>query len=257
MIEQIVSLLQLPESCLVRKKITKAFFKRNFELTGAERALLDDFTIVLGVEWIASISPANSNIPGYSAEGATFEELPLIALQSSDEAYEANRLKLADFIQKFIPYHVVVIIYCNQQVMFNTCYKRINQNDANKRTTDKKFSTQTLSLNAENENEKAFYAGLAYSNLDKTNLKTVYDSYTQQIVGLQTAGIKGGFSARSAERTKQDVEYLEQINLIEKEIVQLQIKAKKESQMNRRVELNTQIQAKKKEIDRLKTLIID
>jgi hypothetical protein len=60
---------------------------------------------------------------------------------------------------------------------------------------------------------------------------------------------------RPNDRTKQDVEYLAQIESMETEIVKLQSQAKKETQMNKRVELNTKIQQHKQEIEHIKTLI--
>jgi hypothetical protein len=49
------TILQIPERCMVHKKITKAFFKRNFDLISGEKTLLDN---LIAIDWLASISPA-------------------------------------------------------------------------------------------------------------------------------------------------------------------------------------------------------
>lgn len=255
MIERFISILQLPEKCLVKKKITKAFFKRNFELTSSEKTILDDFSTVAGIDWIASISPVNANIPAFTESDSTCEELQVIALQTSNDQYERNKIKLADLIQKFVPYHILLIIYCEDLFMFNLCLKRINLTDPNKRVMDKSFYTENISYVSEENKIEAFFNGLSFASLDKTNLQTVYDSYIQQVIALKTVEIKGQYTPRTNERTKQDVQHLEEIGAIEKELGLLQNLAKKETQMNRRIELNTQIQQKRKAIELLKQLI--
>lgn len=255
MTERFISILQLPEKCLVKKKITKAFFKRNFELTTSEKTLLEDFSTVTGIDWIASISPVNANIPAFVDADSTYEELQVIALQTSNEQYERNKIKLADLIQKFVPYHVLLIVYCEDSFMLNLCLKRINLIDPNKRVVDKSFYTESISFLSQESKMEAFFKGMNFASLDKTNLKIVYDSYIQQVIALKTAEIKGEYTPRTSERTKQDVQYLEEIGAIEKELLQLQSQAKKETQMNRRIKLNAEIQQKRKAIEQLKELI--
>ena len=70
--EALNTILQIPERCLVNKKITKAFFKRNFDLTSSEKALLDDFNAISTIDWFASVSPSNSNINPYNQDQALY-----------------------------------------------------------------------------------------------------------------------------------------------------------------------------------------
>ena len=83
----------------------------------------------------------------------------------------------------------------------------------------------------------------------------MYDSYIQCFVGLNTAPIIGTFETRPAERTKEDVELLERISQLEKEITTLSNTSQKETQLNKRIELNTQLQHKRKQIEQLKNTI--
>jgi len=96
---------------------------------------------------------------------------------------------------------------------------------------------------------------LSFIELDKTNLKTLYNGYIQQIVALNAADVRGEFAPKPAERTQQDVVYLEKIAQLEKEIVTLTNLATKETQMNLRVEYNLKIRQKRKQIEEIKKLI--
>lgn len=251
----ILEILQLPESCLVERKITKVFFKQNFELTISERLMLEDSSIVVGINWLASISPKNSNIPAIINPDSTFEEIQVIAIQTTNQNFDKYKNKLAEIIQKYIPYHILLIVYCDNKLIFNACTKRINTNDSKKRVMDLMLFTKVVTNQEPTSETSAFLNSLKFINLDKQNLKVLYDSYIQKLVALQTSEITGGFAPRTSERTMQDVERMEQINLLKNEIVQLHNKAKKESQLNKRVELNTLIHLKKEQIKMNKNLI--
>jgi hypothetical protein len=249
------TILQIPERCLVNKKITKAFFKRNFELTSAEKALLDDFNAISAIDWLASVSPSESNINSYKDEQYLFEEVQVIIVHTSDSDFQKNHQRIADLIQKYIPYPILLCVRQNGIFILNACDKRINQNDSSRRTIEKKYNTEPIEQQTPTETQQNFLNSLAFSKLDKTNLKTFYDSYIQRMIALQAAELSGLFIPRAKDRTKSDMEKLEKIETLQKEILVLKNQAKKESQLSQRIALNTQIQEKRKLIVQLKALI--
>lgn len=255
MINQIIHILQLPEKCLVNRKITKAFFKRNFEMTSAERNLLEDSNAIISIDWVASISHANANVPEWQDAESTFEEIEVIAVTTNTENLNKQSAKIIDLIQKYIPYHLLLVVTDRSKSVWNVTYKQINQNDNDKRTIDRKFTSGLIDLESDNAVHRAFINSLKFRELTSTNLKALYDSYVQCFVGLNTALIIGAFKTRSTERTKADVELLERISQLEKEIATLSNSAQKETQLNKRIELNTQLQYKRKQIEQLKHTI--
>jgi hypothetical protein len=250
------TILQLPQRCLLNKKITKAFFKRNFELTSKEKTLLDDASVITSMDWLASISPASANINLYSDEDFLYEEVQVIIVNSEATNFEKSYFNITDLIQKYIPYPILLIVQTENHFIINTCDKKINRNDNSLRTIDKRYTTELMNEAALTEQQQSFLNSLSFAALDKTNLKTFYDSYTQRIVGLQTAMIKGSFIPRTQSRTANDMENLERIETLEKEIATLQNQAKKETQLSQRIALNTELQQKRKQIEQLKELII-
>ena len=255
MLEQLIEILQLPEKCIVNSKLTKAFFKRNFELTGTERKQLDEPSVVIQMDLLASIKTSNSNIQNYSDEQMQFVEIVVIAAQTSETGFEKNKQKIADFIQKYIPYPILLCMYCDISFVFNTCDKRINRNEANKRTVEKSYFTETISRTNTGEKQNAFLNSLAFTEMDKQNLKTLFDSYTSRIIALQAAQLIDNFTIRKNERSKEEVQHLENISRLELEIGSLVVKGKKETQLNVQVDLNTLVQKKKAEIKHLKKLL--
>lgn len=249
------TILQIPERSLVNKKITKAFFKRNFDLTITEKALLDDAAIFQSIEWLACISPSNSNINAYKDEHSIFEEVQIIAVHTSDVDFEKNQQRITDLVQKYIPYPILLCIISSQLIVINACDKKINQNDSAKRAVEKKYSSDAIQLHHPTEQHKGFLQSLAFDELDKTSLKTCYESYIRQIIALQAATVTGVFTVGTRESTQRRVELLEKIDSLQKEIQLLQNQAINESQLNKRVVLNTRLQEKRKEAAQLIALI--
>jgi hypothetical protein len=253
--ERINEILQIPDRCLLERKIHKTFFKKNFELTLSERNLLDDFSIVVGIDWIASISPASANISRYADERYIYEEVQIIAVQTNENGFERNVPKIADLVQKYIPYPIVLCIYYDTVAVFQTCNKRINQNDLTRRTIEEQYFSVPINLTATTTEQTAFLNSIAYARLDKTNLKTYYEAYIQCIVALQTTAYTGHFVPRNKEQTAANLQTLQTLQNLQNEIVTLHNTAKKETQLSARVALNLQIQQLRTQIEQLKTLL--
>ena len=115
MLTQLKEILGLPESCIVNSKLTKAFFKRNFELTMIERKLLEDSSVVITMDLLASIKTANCNIQSFIDEQMQFVEILVIAVQTSEPDFDKNKQKIAELIQKYIPYPILICIYSENQ----------------------------------------------------------------------------------------------------------------------------------------------
>ena len=254
--EQLNDILQIPERCLLNRPLHKTFFKRNFELTISDNKLLNDFSIIASINWIASISPASANIGKYDEAQYLYEEVQLISVQTNKDGFEKNVPRITELVQKYIPYPIVLCIYYDDMLVINTCDKRINQNDNTRRTIEQRYFTEPINLGEADIRQAAFLKSLSYTHMNKTNLKNYYDSYSQCITALHIATYSGAYSPRSKERTDADVQTLQKMQTLQNEITILQNVAKKETQLNQQVAINLQVQEKRKEIQQLKTLII-
>ena len=255
MLPQIFDILQLPPRCILDRKLPKTFFKRNFELTTSEQKVLDDPSIVAGIHWLASISPFNANITRFEDGQYLYEEVQIMAVQTATTDFEKNVPKIAGLVQKYIPYQILLWVYHNDEVVINTAEKRINQNDNTLRTIELQHFTLAISLNGSNKEQQDFLSSIAFAQLDKTNLKTYYNGYTQRIVSLKAASFSGIYTPRNRERTDKDLLAIQRIETLQAEITTLQNLAKKETQLSQQVAINLQVQEKRKQIQQLKTLI--
>jgi len=245
--------LHLPNSCWVNQKLPKTFFKRNFDLTLSERKLLDDFSIIQQMEIVASVNAETANIPAYADDTITFEEINIIAIQTTNEQFDRQKHKIIELVQKHLPRQLVVMVYDNQQMVLNVAEKRINLNDTDKRVVEKLYTTVNLQLPINELKNQAFIESLAFEKANKLNLQNYYHHFIQCCIGLQTAQINGTFVARPYQRSKEDALLLEEIETLKETIVTLENQAKKETQVADMLQLNTRIQELRKKIENNQT----
>jgi hypothetical protein len=255
MMERLNDILQIPERCLLNRKLPKTFFKKNFDLTATEKRMLDDVNTVVGIEWLAVVNPANANVNSYEEGHFVYEEIQVMSLQTSAKDFDKNVPRLAELVQKHIPYHMLLCIYHGDTLVLNACDKRINQNDNTRRTIEQRYFSEQIDLTAPKDTQVSFMDSLAFGRLDKINLKTYYDGYSQSITALQAAAYVGAYVPRTRERSDVDLQTLQRMQTLQNEIATLQAQSKKAMQLNEQVAINLQVQERRKQIEHLKTLI--
>ena len=244
------SILNIPERNVLDKRLTKAFFLKNFDLSASEKKLLNNS--IQQMKWLASIKPITANIPAVINDEYKYEEIQVMVCTITDNTIDALAEKCMQLFQKYIPYQMLVIVEDSNEFKINACDKRINKSETSKRTIERYFTTNTLSKLYKNDLSDAFYKALDFGDLDKTNLELLYENYIRAIVQFQAASITGIYQKRTIARTKEDMEHLEGIEHLEGDIISLTIQIKKLSQLNEKVQLNIAIQKKRKEIQSLK-----
>lgn len=243
-------IFKFPERCILNKRLTKAFFLKNFVLTAAEKKLLN--STIQSMEWLASIKTSNANISAVINDEYVYEEIQVMICTLPNNQLEIHGKKCIELFQKYIPYQLIVIVEDEHDFIINTCDKKVNQNDKNKRTIENTFSTSILSKLYKDELTASFFNLLAFQHIDKTNMQTTYKNYIQAVVQFQAASITGKYSKRTQKRTEEDMLNILAIEDIEKEISSFTKKIKKETQLNKKVELNMSIQKKRQKIEEIK-----
>jgi hypothetical protein len=204
------------------------------------------------MDWMASIKPSNSNIPEYKDENYVFEEVQFMICTLNENTLSANSDKCISLFQKYIPYQIVLIVEDDHGFVMNTCVKRINLNDKSKRTIERQISTPVISKLYKNEVTSSFLDSLDFIAQDKISLQRLYKGYVNSIIQLQSSLVTGSFNKRTGTRTEEDLNLIESMNTIEKEVIRLTNQLKKETQMSSKVSLNMEIQKQRNEIENIK-----
>lgn len=247
------NILKIPERCVLDKRLTKAFFLKNFELSSAEKKLVNNG--ITSMSWLASIKPATANIPAVVNSDYKYEEIQIMICALEDNSLEFLSEKCFSLFQKYIPYQMLIIVEDINNFKINVCDKRINRNDVTKRTIERNFNTEMLSKLYKNDLSDSLFKALDFGALDKTNLELLYKSYIQAVVQFQAASITGKYIKRSNAHTAEDMLNLEKIENLERDIISLKSQIKKESQLNKKIQLNILIKKNRDRIDHLKQLL--
>ena len=228
-------IFKFPKATIIDKKMPKTVFTKHFQLSASEKKLL---LLINSINVVATIKPSNSNINGKNTSEYDYPEIHLMKCVLPPNSLKDNFERSATLIQKHLPLQIVLIIEDNNEFVINVCDKRINQVDKNKRTIEKQYTTEVLSKLYKNEVTSGFFKSLSFSELEKTDMQTTYNSYIKAIVNLKTANIIGSFKVRTKARTAEDMKLLALIEGKEKEIVSLKSKMKKEKQFNNKMNIN-------------------
>jgi len=211
-------MLGFPASTEFNKKIPKQKFYDNLDISPAlRRVFVDQIRLVY---WRNKLAASTLNI----ATGEAVTEIEVFEVRLNDPQLDEAVLKQID---KEIPYHILFVLTCNGKAQAWIGYKEAAASGSNAFRVSRYYHTDWMP-----EDE-------LHLHIDGLNMDAVYESLVRQIAGdkLQTD---------SGESLKESVERDEKKKQLEKQISTLENKMKKEKQLNRRMEMNTELKKIKK-----------
>lgn len=219
--------LNIPDSCFIGNTIYKKLFYENADLSTNDKSLFTD--TINKVTWLYCLKPETINISAYKDEVREYPEVEVIEVLLHKD-YKLKRI--AEIIMRTIPYPMVLIFRLEGKVKFYVAHQRTNQSDSSKNTIEEFISTDWL------ESDSALFDKLDIKQMRFTNFYALYSDIvdTISIYNLSTI-IPTDDNITGAEAR----ELSAQIEDIEQEITSLRAKLKKETQFNRKMELNIEI----------------
>lgn len=217
-------MLGFPASTEFNKKIPKQKFYDNLDISPAlRRVFVDQIRLVY---WRNKLAASTLNI----ATGEAVTEIEVFEVRLNDPQLDEAVLKQID---KEIPYHILFVLTCDGKAQAWIGYKEAAASGSNAFKVSRYYHTDWMP-----ENE-------LHLGIDGLNMDAVYESLVRQIAGekLQTD---------SGESLKESVERDEKKKQLEKRISVLENKMKKEKQLNRRMEMNSELKKLRKEMEKTK-----
>ncbi len=217
-------MLGLPKATEFNRRIPKAKFYENINITTSLKKLFVDQ--VKNIYWRNKIASTTTNLreEKYVTEIEVFE----INLNSTQVDIE-----LLKFIDNIIPYHILYILAYNSKYQAWIGYKESTDIEKTISKVDRYYHTNWLE-----ETELIV-------KLEGLNLDDVYENLVRQIAGNQLQ------SDNSSESLKQSVERDKEIETLQKQINILQNKIRKEKQLNKQIEMNTELKKLRSELEKI------
>lgn len=217
-------MLGLPKTTEFNKRIPKQKFYENINITPTLRRFFVDQIKV--IYWRNKIAPSTMNLEA----GNNVTEIEVFEVKLNSTPLDISVLRQID---KEIPYHIVFLLEYEGKYQAWTAYKEKAGSGSNAFKVDTYYHTDWLP-----ENELVL-------KLEGLNMDAVYENYVRQIAGDALRAASDG----EPESLKESVERDKRIQQLQKQIDALQAKVRKEKQLNRQIELNSELKKLKKELE--------
>lgn len=207
-------MLGLPKATEFNRRIPKAKFYENITITTSLKRLFVDQ--IKNIYWRNKIASTTTNL----TEGKYVTEIEVFEINLNSTQVDIELLK---FIDSIIPYHIVYILEYHGKYQAWIGYKEATDIEKKISKVDRYYHTNWL--------EKTELI----VKLEGLNLDDVYENLVRQIAGDKLQ------SDNSSESLKQSVERYKEIETLQKKISILQNKIRKEKQLNKQIEMNTEL----------------
>lgn len=217
-------MLGLPKATEFNRRIPKSKFYENINITTSLKRLFVDH--VKTIYWRNKIASTTINL----SAGKYVTEIEVFEVNLNSPQVDIDLLK---YIDSVIPYHILYILEYNGKYQAWIGYKETTDIEKKRAKVDRYYRTNWL------EESKLIV------KLEGLNLDDVYENLVHQIAGDKLK------SDNSSESLKQSVERDKEIEILQKQISILQNKIRKEKQLNKQMEINTELKKLRSALEKL------
>lgn len=217
-------MLGLPKATEFNRRIPKSKFYENINITTSLKRLFVEH--VKNIYWRNKIASTTTNL----SEGKHVTEIEVFEVNLNTPQVDINLLKCIDSV---IPYHILYILEYNGKYQAWIGYKETTDIEKKRSKVDRYYHTNWLE-----ETE-------VIVKLEGLSLDDIYENLVRQIAGDKLQ------SDNSTETLKQSVERDKKIETLQKQIGILQNKIRKEKQLNKQIEMNTELKKLRSALEKL------
>lgn len=238
MTQTLFDYMAIPEKCLLNKTLFKKLFQEHADLDVTDKkALKDDID---KIRWVYTLKPSTINIAPFKDKEHIYDEVAVIQV----DLLSTKRVpRIASFINKAIPYPIVLVFTFNDTIAISIADKRINQADKSKWVVEDAWITEWFNPDSPNEIQLQFMKHIALTNLSFVNFYAFYTDVKNSVISLNAASRSGFFTRVTNEKALDNATALKAIENLERDKTELQSKMSKETQIGKQVELATKIKS--------------
>lgn len=223
-----MEIFNLPNECKIDKNIPKEMIYKNAEANEKlKRVFIDN---VEKIRFMYLLNFSNSNIQNYVSDEERFEEIDFIKIILREKGKENIISKL---FHQLIPKSTVIILEFKNEILISASNKKV---DKERIILEEVFNSTWIDI------ENKILEDLEYKKLNSTNLKAFYEDIIEKVRIIN-------LSKKLNSESNIESENLELLEKLNKEIEELKVLRKKETQLNRITEIQTKIVKKIKERD--------
>lgn len=232
----LIQALALPAHAHVDQRVPKKLFLEQGAPTSVDKRALQD-----GIEdvfWVAALKPDTIAVSNYRDDIREYLEIAVLSVTFRPQA---KGPRLTELIHRAIPYPIVLVTEQAGATTISLAHKRASLAEGGKIILDGPVMAEALVQG--DDFHKLLFQQLAAERQPTDNLFAFYQGWVDALQALAAARLTGRYTlpqnpANAVARNGA----LDDHARLRREIVGLRAKATKETQINRRVEINLAIQ---------------
>ena len=225
-----MEIFNLLKECKIDKNIPKEIIYKNAEADEKlKRVFIDN---VEKIRFMYLLNFSNSNIQDYINDKERFEEIDFIKIILKEKGKENIISKL---FHQLIPKSTVIILEFKNEILISVSDKRV---DKEKIILGEVFNSNWIDI------ENKILDELDYKKLNSTNLKLFYENIIEKV---RIINLSKELNYKNSVKSE-NIDLLEELN---KEIEELKLLRKKETQINRVAEIQTKLLKKIEERNKI------
>ena len=225
-----MEIFNLPKECKIDKNIPKEIIYKNAEADEKlKRIFIDN---VEKIRFMYLLNFSNSNIQNYINDRERFEEIDFIKIILKEKGKENIISKL---FHQLIPKSTVIILEFKNEILISVSDKRT---DKEKIILGEVFNSNWIDI------ENKILDELDYKKLNSINLKLFHENIIEKV---RIINLSRELNYKNSIESE-NVDLLEELN---KEIEELKLLRKKETQINRIAEIQTKLLKKIEERNKI------
>lgn len=218
---EVLKQLQLPKASFIERNFPFSVLEK--QLTANEKKQFQKDVESRGMRILATLKEETTNISSYEDEVVRFDEIQLIQIKLN-EWTEAAMKRVYHILSSKIPYPLVIRFIKEEQVRWALATQtKVHQQD--------RLKIKELHLSAEEIEEEQLLSAWNFERAPHYNLKELHTEWTQSLIQL-TLSTQHGIE----EIEENPEQLLQQLEELDREIAHYVNLAKKESQLNRRID---------------------
>ena len=225
--DELIERLGFPKKSVVNRILAKNVISQSADLTSRENERLT--TDIERIYILATMNEASTNIGAYHSEHYLYEEIVCLHVLLRSKEKVNQFLKL---FHTMIPNPVWLILESpEQEYLFSTCHKRLNQQDETKVVVEEIVSTDWFELQGEYER---MMEELYYKTLPSVDLLQFYQGIEVILLLSKSIHYAGKFP-EDRQNSKEIVERLYRIKASEQELETMKREQNKTLEFNERL----------------------
>lgn len=232
----VIAALGIPDDARVDQRVAKKLLVENGAATTSDKKQIQE-----GIDeliWIAAMKPDGIGVPAYRDELREYLEIAVLHVSIRGEA-RASRLR--ELIHRAIPYPVFLVQSCAVECVLSLAHLRWSQVQAGMTVLDGPVLSANVSEGTAATD--AFLASLQLTEQPRQNLHALYQGWIETFEAYSAARFTGSFNPATGPAAAEGRRAaLAEHERIIREMASLRARAAKEKQLNRRVEINLQLQ---------------